>query len=528
MDPVPPTFPGSPSRQQSRRACKTHRGLTRRRAVSVVLVVVVLAVAGYGIYRLVDNGNLSKTNIASPEQGSAGAGGNAWNSPPITPNSGIKGLSSDTSTSALNSGSPDTTDAELTSSAETSNLAPEEITITANPEIVKLAITLQDGTIINGKTPLSQKVPGGKVRIEFSKNGYNTTTREFLLDKPTKLKVWLDPEGQIYQSLVRFKCGPNPKQVVFTPDGEEMWVSLLGGYGLEIFEPTTGTKIGGVKLGDYGAVEIIFTRSGQTAYASQMETASVYEIDRATRTIKRQFKTGGTWTKVLALSPDEKTLWASNWVSNDVSEIDLSTGEVARIIKTVVTPRGLYVTPDGNRLFVAGFENGDVQRIDLATGKSKILFKTGGAMRHMVGDESRGVLYADDMSTKEVFVIDLSTEKVTKLADTDERPNTMDLSPDGRVLYISNRGKDNPKTYYIPGPEWGSILAIDTATGRILDAIVGGNQCTGLDVSPDGTLLAFSDFLDNKIRVYKIPDYEVLAAGDGGRADAHLKDIIKN
>ena len=127
------------------------------------------------------------------------------------------------------------------------------------------------------------------------------------------------------------------------------------------------------------------------------------------------------------------------------------------------------------------------------------------------------------MSTNEVFVVDLATEKVTKLADTDQRPNTMDLSPDGKVLYVSNRGKDNPKTYYIPGPEWGSVLAIDTATGKILDAIVGGNQCTGLDVSPDGTLLAFSDFLDDKIRVYTIPDYETLAAGGGGRAEAHLE-----
>ena len=149
-------------------------------------------------------------------------------------------------------------------------------------------------------------------------------------------------------------------------------------------------------------------------------------------------------------------------------------------------------------------------------------------MRHMVGDDVRGLLYVDDMSTMEVFVVDLATEQVSaSWQDTDQRPNTMDLSPDGKVLYVSNRGKDNPKTYYIPGPEWGSVLAIDTATGKILDAIVGGNQCTGLDVSPDGTLLAFSDFLDNKIRVYRIPDYQTLAAGNGGRAVAHLKDILK-
>ena len=47
-----------------------------------------------------------------------------------------------------------------------------------------------------------------------------------------------------------------------------------------------------MKLGEHGAVEVIFTRDGTTVYASQMETASVYEIDRATRTVKRQFKTG--------------------------------------------------------------------------------------------------------------------------------------------------------------------------------------------------------------------------------------------
>jgi DNA-binding beta-propeller fold protein YncE len=407
------------------------------------------------------------------------------------------------------------------------NLAPQRLNIKVNPQIANLKITLRDGTAIDGKTPFSQDVPGGDIRLDLTKNGYNPVTRELALDRPTSLSIWLDPVGQLYESLIRFKCGPNPKQVAFTPDGKEMWVSLLGGYGLEIFEPTTGKKLGGARLGEYGAVEMVFTRDGSTVYASQMETASVYEIDRATRTIRRHFETGGTWTKVLLLSPDEKTLWASNWESNNVSEIDLVSGKLKRLIKTVLTPRGLYVTPDGKRLFVAGYENGDIQRIDLATGKGKVLFKTGGAMRHMVADDTRGLLYVDDMSTKEVFVVDLATEKVTKLADTDQRPNTMDLSPDGRVLYVSNRGKDNPKTYYIPGPEWGSILAIDTATGETLDAIVGGNQCTGLDVSPDGSLLAFSDFLDNKIRVYKIPDYVTLDTGDGGRTLAHLKDIVK-
>lgn len=149
-------------------------------------------------------------------------------------------------------------------------------------------------------------------------------------------------------------------------------------------------------------------------------------------------------------------------------------------------------------------------------------------MWHMVADESLGLLYVDDLETNEVYVVDLLTDEVSKLANTDQRPNSMDLSPDGKVLYVSNRGRDNTAGPSLPGPEWGTVLVFDTVTGKTLDAIVGGNQCTGLDVSPDGSLLAFSDFLDNRIRVYAIPAYEELVVGDGGRSAQRSADIAKD
>jgi sugar lactone lactonase YvrE len=116
---------------------------------------------------------------------------------------------------------------------------------------------------------------------------------------------------------------------------------------------------------------------------------------------------------------------------------------------------------------------------------------------------------------------------MTELATTDKKPNTIDLSPDGRVLFVSNRGRNNPTSYYLPGPEWGSVLLIDTETGEMLDAIVGGNQTTGLEVSDDGTLLAFSDLLDDRVVVYSVPSTEELLAGGGGRYEDHLTDLAK-
>jgi DNA-binding beta-propeller fold protein YncE len=487
----------------------------RRRAAALILVLAVLAGVGYGISRWVggDESNAAATSSTLSAEGTdPGTGTTASTSGGDDPGGSTTTLRPTTTTSTIFS----------------PNLAPQELTITASPEIVDFVITLQDGTTMTGTTPFTDEVPGGNIRVDFSKQGYNPMYRTLSLTDTSAFKVWLDPEGQVLESLIRFKCGPQPKQVAFSPDGKELWVTLLAGYGIEIFDPYTGEKIDNVKLGEHGAVEIIFTEDGKTVYASQMETASVFEIDAATREVKRQIKTKGEWTKFLELSPDQKTLWASNWISNDVSEIDLATGKVTRLLKTVTTPRGLYCTADGKRLYVSGFKNGELQRFDLDTGEGTVVFDAD-TLRHFVADESRGLLYIDDLILNECFVMDLATEKVTKLLDTDQRPNTIDLSPDGRVLFISNRGKDySEDNYYIPGPEWGDVLVVDAATGEILDAIVGGNPCTGLEVSPDGRYLAFSDFLDDTIRVYTIPDYETLLAGGGGRAEQRFADIVKD
>jgi DNA-binding beta-propeller fold protein YncE len=53
-------------------------------------------------------------------------------------------------------------------------------------------------------------------------------------------------------------------------------------------------------------------------------------------------------------------------------------------------------------------------------------------------------------------------------------------------------------------------LIFDTNSGKLVDAIIGGNQPTALGVSPDGKVLVFSDFLDGILEFYQIPNYNDL------------------
>lgn len=335
------------------------------------------------------------------------------------------------------------------------------------------------------------------------------------------------PDGQLAQCHLRIDCGPGPKGVAFSPDGQHIWVSLLAGPpSVEVYSVQTGEKVHSLTLGTHGAVEVVFSEDGQTAFISQMETALVYEIDLSTMTTTTQHSTRSTWTKVVEPSRDGRWLYVSNWVGSDVSRID-RTGQVkTRRIKTAKTPRGLYLTPDGNTLYVASFGTGKLQKMDTTTFAIKDLYQ-GGVMRHLVAHESSGRLFASDMRRGQILVHNMKAGTTTQLARTDANPNTIALTSDGQVLAVSCRGRNNRKSYYLPGPEWGSILLFDTATGRKLDAIVGGNQPTGLAVSPDGQWLASTDLLDNRVSLYRLPDSATLKAGNGGRSALYKAEMKK-
>lgn len=405
---------------------------------------------------------------------------------------------------------------------------PQSLSVTVVPPDAEVTVVGPDAEEATGVGAIETTLAAGPKTLTISLDGYNTYQRDIWLEGPVALRVHLDPAGQLVSCLGIVDSEGAPKAVAVTPDGSEMWATILNGPpAIEIYDVATVQRVSTIELGTDGAVEIVFTADGSRAYASQMETALVYEIDTATRTVLRALDTQSAWTKVVALSPDERTLYAANWSGDDVSVIDLTTGTCLKRIRTADTPRGLWPTADGKSLYVAGFGGGELQRIDLASGSVTTLFDSNGALRHIVGDDQRGVLLISDMARDCIWRHDIATGQTTRFIETDAKPNTIDLSPDGRVLFVSCRGANNPKSYYIPGPEWGSILLFDALDGNPLDAIIGGNQCTALDVSGDGKVLAFSDFLDDRIRLFAVPAYDVLVNGNGGRWEQHFAEIHK-
>lgn len=306
-----------------------------------------------------------------------------------------------------------------------------------------------------------------------------------------------------------FPTGRWPKQVVFTPDSTRILVPLLEAEGFDLITLASRTvrRIEVPQLGAYrNFPEGVFAYSSDRFLLSQMSTNRIHVFDYPDLVLRRSVASGGTMPKVIAPDPGGEFIAVSHWIGHTVTILDGRTFELLHTLQIpqTRTPRGLAITPDGSHLLVAYYGSGHICVIDTQTWQASALIHVGGAPRHVVIDATGTVAYISDLANPRIAVFDIPNRRVLAWVPVGVHPNTIDLSPDGRLLFVSSRGPNDPVDYTRRSPENGAIYVVDTVRHQVVGIIDGGNQPTGLDVSPDGNLLAFSNFQDNNVEVYRI------------------------
>ena len=306
-----------------------------------------------------------------------------------------------------------------------------------------------------------------------------------------------------------YKCGLQPKQVLFSPDGKYIVLPLLDDDGFDIFsvdEKKIIKRVNPPNAKKVGFAEGLFIPEKNAFFVSQMTTGKIYEYSYPGLEYKREISTGGTWSKFIAYCPEKNLLAVSNWVSNNVSMIDYASGKVLRKIPTGAAPRGLYFLDGGKYIISLAFDGGVIEKFDVDSGKrvNKIYIQNA-AIRHIVVNKANDTAFISDMYHAHILKLDLATFTITSKTKVYTNPNTIELYKD-RYLFVSCRGPNNPKDYTLRSPSNGQIKIIDTKDMSIVGTIYGGNQPTGLDISPDEKILCFSDFQDAAIEIYRISD----------------------
>lgn len=325
--------------------------------------------------------------------------------------------------------------------------------------------------------------------------------------------VALDRLNSSHRFTHYWRTGSQPKSVRFIDD-ERVAVPLLNDTGIDIINIHTGKTVRIAPPEKFsqkeGFVESLVIQDRDELWISQMNTGSLHVFNIDTLKYKKTVITKGVWGKVIIHDPLRDRVYFSNWESKNISVIDAKKYTELYTLPVQGVPRGMALSEDKKFLYVCQYgKNSDVDRrgqvvkVSLDNNTITALFGKNGAKRHAVPVYEKNLLFVSDMARDQVIPYNMNTNRSMGAIRVYDHPNTIALTPDKKLLYVSCRGKNNPESYLIKGYDLGRIYVIDTATMKVVEQWKGGNQPTGLDVSPDGKYVVFSDFLDDAIRVYR-------------------------
>lgn len=149
-------------------------------------------------------------------------------------------------------------------------------------------------------------------------------------------------------------------------------------------------------------------------------------------------------------------------------------------LRTGIMPKGVSVSPDGRRVFVTNFgrrkgHNLDVYQAWPIRHLRRVDF-AGNTIESVVSRDSR-TLFVTNFYGYLVQALDTRTWKIRAAVRTGKFPKMMALSPDERLLYVSNW-------------ESGTVSRVHVATARLEQTSrFLGRHPRGLSVSPDGRTL---------------------------------------
>lgn len=374
------------------------------------------------------------------------------------------------------------------------------------------ALTLKAGP--NGSR-IAQLKPG-TYQFTFSHPGYISQSLSYTLQtKDQVIEQKLELEDSPLEFIRYINTQKRPKSVEFTPDGRYVVTAPLSGRNPQVFRVSDWSLVAELQTPEQyakqqGFVEFAFLPELDEFWVSQMYTNALHIFKLSDFSYKETLDSSGQFPKVICVHPDGR-VFVSNWVSQTIAVIDSKTRKTLKKIPVKGTPRGMAVSPDGKTIFIANFDHGTLDVLDTTSYTiTKRLFEkggklpSGGAKRHIITDTVKNRLYMTDMARGSIFALDLADFSLVAEVKIGQKANTTKLSPDGKWLYACTRGTNNRVDYEIKGPDFGTLVMIDTDTMTIHSTQFGGNQPTGLALSKDGKTVIFSDFLDHRLQVYRV------------------------
>ncbi len=249
---------------------------------------------------------------------------------------------------------------------------------------------------------------------------------------------FVDPVGLTV--LATIPVGPNPHEIVVTPDNRTAYLSNYRppGNTISVIDLRKRKHVGQIGTGELTRIHgAAMASDGRHAYFTAGQTGYVVEIDTKTNAVTRGIPTHGDISHMVLASADGERLYTANIETRNVSV--LSTSD-ARLIKRIPCGRGvegIAFTPDGLGMWALNQEAGTISVIELATHTVVETFPCPG-MPVRVAFTSDGKLALVPCWTEngELAVIDVETRTEVKRLAVGSQAIGVVISPDEKRAFV--------------------------------------------------------------------------------------------
>lgn len=202
----------------------------------------------------------------------------------------------------------------------------------------------------------------------------------------------------------------------------------------------------------------------------------------------------------------EGWIFTANEVSNGVTVLDARTLKPVHFIPGEGTPHHVHLSPDGDWVFASPRYGTYAMAIDANTLDLKIIDFGADDPAHPLhwGFSSDGqYAFVSLNRTGELAVIDARTADLVTRVPIGKKPRDIAVTPDNKKVFVSHQAEG-----------FVSVVDIGTWEARQLhrtDTDYGAGAGSGMDMSPDGKLLVVSNTADDELAFFDVETEELVA-----------------
>lgn len=249
-------------------------------------------------------------------------------------------------------------------------------------------------------------------------------------------------EPTVWTEKMRIPTGKEPHHLYLTPDERSLIVANSAGDSLTFLDPRTAE----VQRVVYGIIDPYHLRFSPdmkwfVTAGNRLNHVDLYRWDGKEPKLAKRIPTGKTPSHIW-IDGKSTTAYVSMQDSDELIAVDLATQTIRWRTATGPMPADIFGIHDGKTLLVGLTGSDGVQVFDvsgvqpklvgkIATGKGAHAFRAG-------GDGGRSVFVSNRVANT-ISRIDLGTLQVLETYPVPGGPDCMDVSADGKTLYVTSR-----------------------------------------------------------------------------------------